>query len=241
MDELLDSGRSSIELSIPDDGTTIDDLAAADTEVGELLDSGDEHTLDQLRREGPSRRIAVPSAPQAVESEPEVAAGPGEGGSEQPQIDDLDLGVPWDEPPTLLSRGRRWAVSLLFGGALAVVAIVVMRPAEQAELAVAGVTELVLTVVAPDGGAGDRAGGDGTKNTDGAQDQAASTSIGTGGAAGAKQGSHPKTRPPRGSGGSSSSHAGGAGGATEEQGGSAPAASASADAGRGLEWFGGRH
>ncbi len=241
MDELLDSGRSSVELSIPEGGDTINDLAAADTEVGELMDSGDEHTLEQLRSDRPSMRFAIPSAPEALESEPEAPSRLGEGGSEPPELDALDSGVPWDEPPTPLARARRWAVSLLVGVVLAVVAIVLMRPSEQANLAVAGVAPLVLTALASNGVASGQGDGDGTKKTDGAQDPAASTSIGTGGAPGATDGNGPQTRPPSGNGGSRAAHAGGGNGATDQEGGGAPASSTTVDAGRGLEWFGDRH
>jgi hypothetical protein len=241
MEGLLDAGRSSVELSIPEGVDTISDLAAADTEVGELMDSGDENTLEQPRPDRSSMRFAIPSAPQAEESEPEAALQPAAGDPAQPDLDDSDLGVPWDEPPTSLSRARRWAVSLLFGAALAVVAIVLMRRADHPDLAQGGVAPLVLTAVTPEAAANGPATGDGAKNTDGAQDPASSTSIGTGGAPGSTHGNGPQTRPPRGSGGSNTAHAGGGDGTPDEPGGGAPSSSARGDAGRGLELFGDRH
>ncbi|MBW2454092.1 MAG: serine/threonine protein kinase [Deltaproteobacteria bacterium] len=242
LEELLDAGGSSVELSVPDDGPTLNDLAAADTEVGGLVDSGEHPTLEQLRSDISSRRLALPSAPEAVGSEPEEAWEPEELGIEAPDTEEIDgEEAPWDQPAQPAGRVRRWGVSLLFGGTLAVLAIVWMRPAEHVEVAVAGVAPRVLGAVAPGATSGRPGSANGKNDTDGAQDAAASARIGTGGAAGQPSGDRPvNSRPPQGAGGSSSD-TGSAGGPGSSAAGGGPAASSSADGGRGLEHFGDRH
>jgi len=242
LDELLDGGRSSVELFVPDDGDTINDLAAADTEVGGIVDSGDHPTIERLKSDISSRRVALPSAPEAVESEPDEARDQDDHGIEAPDTEEIGFEeAPWDHPPKPLSRARRWAVSLAFGALLAVLAILLTRPAEEAELAVAGVAPLVVTASTPAGQAGAPAATNGQNGTDPAQHPAGSARIGAGGAAGQPSGDRPVTTRPPASAGTGEPGTGGAGGAATAPGAGAAGAASSTGGGRGLEHFGDRH